>query len=53
MTLALTFEELVRYTNGERDKWRAWFVEHPGAVEAPGQPGAPFATLRKQVGNKI
>ena len=47
MTLALTFDELLRYTNGERDKWRAWFVEHPGAVDAAVQPGARFATVGK------
>jgi uncharacterized damage-inducible protein DinB len=49
MTLALTFDELLRYTNGERDKWRAWFGEHPGAVAAPVQPGARFATVGKLV----
>lgn len=49
MTLALTFDELLRYTNGERDKWRGWFVTHPGAVDAPVQPGARFATVGKLV----
>jgi uncharacterized damage-inducible protein DinB len=49
VTLALTFDELLRYTNGERDKWRAWFVGHPAAIEAPVQPGARFATVGKLV----
>lgn len=49
MTLALTFDELLRYTNGERDKWRAWFLGHPAAIEAPVQPGARFATVGKLV----
>jgi uncharacterized damage-inducible protein DinB len=49
VTLALTFDELLRYTNGERDKWRAWFVGHPGAIEAPMQPDARFATVGKLV----
>jgi uncharacterized damage-inducible protein DinB len=49
VTLALTFDELLRYTNGERDKWRAWFLGHPAAIEAPVQPGARFATVGKLV----
>ena len=49
MTLALTFDELVRYTNGEREKWRTWFAGHPAAIEAPVQPGARFSTVGKLV----
>jgi uncharacterized damage-inducible protein DinB len=49
VTLALTFDELLRYTHGERDKWRAWFVEHPAAIDAPVQPGARFSTVGKLV----
>jgi len=49
VTLALTFDELLRYTNGERDKWRAWFIEHPAAIDAPVQPGGRFATVGKLV----
>lgn len=49
MTLALTFDELVRYTNGERDKWRSWFARHPAAIDAPVQPGARFSTVGRLV----
>ena len=47
--LTLTFDELLRYTNGERDRWRAWFVEHPGAIEAAVQPGGRFPTVGKLI----
>ena len=49
MTLTLTFDELLHYTNLERDKWRAWFARHPGAIEAPLQPGGRFPTVGKLV----
>ncbi len=49
MTLTLTFDELLRYTNAERDKWRSWFVAHPEAIEAPVQPGGRFPTVGKLV----
>ena len=49
MTLTLTFDELLRYTNAERDKWRAWFVEHAGAIDAPVQPGGRVPTVGKLV----
>jgi uncharacterized damage-inducible protein DinB len=38
MSITLSYDELLRYTNEEREKWRAWFVNHPTAVEAPVQP---------------
>src|SRR5260370_30086852 len=41
----LDFHELVRYTQEERDKWRAWFVAHPEAREIEVQPGGRFATV--------
>ena len=49
MTLALKFDELLRYTGAERDKWRAWFAAHPDAIDAPVQPGARFATVGKLI----
>jgi uncharacterized damage-inducible protein DinB len=49
MTLALTFDELARYTDAERLKWRSWFVDHPSAIDAPLQPGARFATVGKLI----
>ena len=42
--MQLTFDELQRYTQEERDKWRGWFVAHPEALEVEVQPGARFAT---------
>jgi uncharacterized damage-inducible protein DinB len=50
MSLTLTFDELLRYTNDERDKWRLWLVSHPAAMESPVQPsGARHATVGKLV----
>ena len=39
MPLALTFDELVRYTNAERDKWRGWLLLHPEAWTCRCSPG--------------
>jgi uncharacterized damage-inducible protein DinB len=41
----LTFAELLRYTQEERDKWRTWFVAHPDAMEVESQPGGRFPTV--------
>jgi len=41
----LAFEELLRYTQEERDKWRGWFVAHPEAMELEVQPGGRHATV--------
>ena|SRR5688572_18970122 len=41
----LTFDELLRYTNEEREKWRAWFVAHAEAMEIEVQPGGRHATV--------
>ena len=49
MSLSLTFDELLRYTNGEREKWRAWFGGNPAALEAPVQAGARFPTVGKLI----
>jgi uncharacterized damage-inducible protein DinB len=49
MSLALSFDELLRYTNAEREKWRAWLVAHPAAIDAPVQPGARFSTVGKLI----
>jgi uncharacterized damage-inducible protein DinB len=43
--MKLDFDELARYTQEERDKWRAWFTKHPEALEIPVQPGGRFATV--------
>lgn len=43
--MQLAFDELQRYTQEERDKWRAWFGAHPDALEIEVQPGGRFATV--------
>lgn len=48
--LTLTFQELIRYTNDERDKWRAWLREHPAAMDAGVQPpGSRLPTVGKLI----
>ena len=47
MTLSLSLDELLRYTNGERDKWRAWFLRHPDAMDAAVQQNARFPNVGK------
>ena len=49
MPLTITYEELVRYTNGEREKWRRWFSQHPAALDAPVQPGGRLPTVGKLI----
>jgi uncharacterized damage-inducible protein DinB len=43
--MQITFAELQRYTQEERDKWRAWFTSHPDALEIALQPGGRYATV--------
>ena len=43
--MKLGFDELARYTQEERDKWRGWFGTHPEALEVTVQPGGRFATV--------
>jgi uncharacterized damage-inducible protein DinB len=35
---ALALDEFFRYSNDEREKWRAWLLAHPTAIEAAVQP---------------
>ena len=49
MPLVLGFDELLRYTNGEREKWRAWLAGHPAALDAPVQPGGRLPTVGKLI----
>ena len=35
--ITLNYDELLRYTNGERERWRTWFTSHPAAMESPVQ----------------
>ena len=41
----LTSTELLRYTQEERDKWRAWFLMNGDAMDVEMQPGGRFATV--------
>lgn len=45
----LTYDELLRYTNEERAKWRRYFADHPDSIEAPLQPGGRFPTVGKLI----
>jgi uncharacterized damage-inducible protein DinB len=49
MALTLAYDELLRYTNEEREKWRAWLVVHPDAMELPVQPGGRLPTVGKMI----
>jgi uncharacterized damage-inducible protein DinB len=45
----LTFAELLRYTDEERQKWRRFFASHADAIDAPVQPGGRFGTVGKLI----
>jgi uncharacterized damage-inducible protein DinB len=47
--LTLSYDELLRYTLEERDKWRRFFATHPDALEAPLQPAGGLATVGKLI----
>jgi uncharacterized damage-inducible protein DinB len=49
MSLSLHFDELLRYTNAERDKWRRWFMTDPDAMEVAVQPGGRLPTVGKLI----
>ena len=40
-----TYAEFLRYTQEERDKWRAWFAAHPDALDVEVQPGGRYPTV--------
>ena len=43
--LNLSLNELLTYTEEEREKWRAWLVAHPDALAIRMQPDGRFATV--------
>ena len=45
----ISYDELLRYTAGEREKWRTWLASHPQAIEAPVQPGGRLPTVGKLI----
>lgn len=47
--LTLSFDELLRYTMEERDRWRRFFANHPQAIEIALQPGGRFGTVGKLI----
>lgn len=50
MSMTLSFEELLAYTNEEREKWRAWLGAHPAAMDVPVQPqGSSLPTVGKLI----
>jgi uncharacterized damage-inducible protein DinB len=49
VALTIAYDELLRYTNGERDKWRTWFGQYPRAMEAPLQHDGRFPTVGKLI----
>ena len=49
MSLQLSYDELLRYTSDEREKWRSWLQARPEAMDAPLQPGGRFPTVGKLI----
>jgi uncharacterized damage-inducible protein DinB len=47
--LNLGYDELLRYTKEERDKWHDWLLAHPAAMEAAVQPGGKLPTVGKLI----
>ena len=47
--LTLGYDELLRYTQEERDRWRRFFAVNPQALESTVQPGGRFATVGKLI----
>jgi uncharacterized damage-inducible protein DinB len=44
MSTSFTLDELLAYSEAERAKWRAWFIEDPLRLALPFQPGGRFMT---------
>ena len=47
--LTLSLDELLAYTDEERDKWRVWLTKHPVALAVQLQPSGRFATVNALV----
>jgi uncharacterized damage-inducible protein DinB len=43
--VSITLDELLRYSDEEREKWRAWLLAHPDALDVRLQPEGRFATV--------
>jgi uncharacterized damage-inducible protein DinB len=49
MALDLSYDELLRYTSDEREKWRRWLQSYPEAIDAALQPAGRFPTVGKLI----
>lgn len=49
MSLTLAFDELLRYTNEEREKWRGWLQQHGAAMDASVQPEGRYPAVGKLI----
>jgi uncharacterized damage-inducible protein DinB len=47
--LALEYDELLRFTGDEREKWRRFFVDHPEAIDAAVQSSGTLPTVGKLI----
>ena len=47
--LTLGYDELLRYTQEERDRWRRFFTTNPQALESAVHPGGRFSTVGKLI----
>lgn len=45
MSLGVDVEQLLAYSDHERDKWRAWIAAEPARLKIVVQPGARFPTV--------
>jgi uncharacterized damage-inducible protein DinB len=49
MALTIDYEELLRYTDEERAKWRRFLTDRPADLERPLQPEGRFSTVGKLI----
>lgn len=47
--LNLAYDELLRYTADERNKWRRFLIDHPEAIAVPVQPSGNLPTVGKLI----
>jgi uncharacterized damage-inducible protein DinB len=49
MPLDLSLDELLLYTNDEREKWRRWLTSHAAAMDVAVHPSGGFTTVGKLI----
>ena len=47
--ISVSLDELLAYSDEEREKWRVWLAKHPQALGVQLQPGGRFATVNALV----